>query len=259
MVSIVTVCYNSSVTIRDTFESVLKQTYSNFEYVVIDGDSTDTTVSIIKEYESKFNGKMRWITEPDDGLYDAMNKGIRMAKGDIIGILNSDDYYASSAVLKNVCDIIYGEKIDSCYGNILYEKKNKPYRFWRAGVQKSFKFGWMPPHPSFFLKKSMYEEHGYFGLDYGSAADYELMLRLLERKKITTKWIDELFVIMRVGGVSNNSFLSRIKAYNNDKKGWINNELSPFFFTLFLKKILKISQYFVAKKLIGKISHAGVN
>jgi glycosyltransferase involved in cell wall biosynthesis len=247
-ISIITVCYNSASTIRDTFEAVLNQTYSDIDYVVIDGNSNDETVSVIKEYEKKFNDKMRWISELDTGLYDAMNKGIQMANGDVIGILNSDDYYASNNVLTMVIEAMSKKNIDSCYGNLLYIRKNKPYRYWRSGTQKSFKFGWMPPHPSFFVKKNIYEKHGCFRLDCGSAADYELMLRFLERVKITTFWIDELFTIMGVGGVSNNSFFSRINAHNNDKKGWAVNNLTPYFFTFILKKILKIPQYFQAKK-----------
>jgi len=254
-ISIITVCYNSALTIRDTFESVLNQTYSDIDYVVVDGNSSDETVSIIKVYEQKFNGKMRWISEPDNGLYDAMNKGIKMAGGDIIGILNSDDYYASNIILNNVCRTIYEKNVDSCYGNLLYIKNKKPYRFWKSGNRKSFKFGWMPPHPCLFIKKYVYDKFGYFRVDCDSAADYELMLRFFEKEKITTYWLDELFVIMRVGGISNASFFSRIKAYKNDKKGWINNNLTPYFFTMLMKKTLKISQYFQAKKFVGMSFH----
>jgi len=245
-ISIITVCYNSAATIRDTFESVLSQTYSDIDYIVVDGNSKDETVSIIKDYELKFNGKMRWISEQDNGLYDAMNKGIKMAKGDIVGILNSDDYYSSNNVLALVVNVMSEKNIDSCYGNLLYIKKNKPYRYWRSGMQKSFKLGWMPPHPSFFVRRNIYEKYGLFRLDCVSVADYELMLRFLEKEKITTFWLDEIFIIMRTGGVSNNSFFSRINAYNNDKNGWIVNNLKPYFFTILFKKISKIPQYLLA-------------
>ena len=249
ILSIITVCYNSALTIRDTFESVLNQTYSDIDYVVVDGNSTDETISIIKEYEHKFNGRMRWISEPDNGLYDAMNKGLKTANGEITGILNSDDRYASDDVLKQVVDTVSGKNTDSCYGNLLYVKKNKPYRYWQAGNRKSFKLGWMPPHPSLFIKKNVYEKYGYYRLDCGTAADYELMLRFLEKEKVTTQWIDELLVIMRVGGISNRSISSRIEALNNDKRGWIVNNLKPYFFTTFLKKARKIPQYFQLVKL----------
>jgi len=248
-ISIITVCYNSASTIRDTFDSVLNQTYFDIDYVVVDGNSSDETVSIIKEYEHKFNGRMCWISEPDNGLYDAMNKGIRMSNGEIIGILNSDDYYVADDVLELITKSMSGENIDSCYGNILYKKNGKQYRYWKSGEKKSFRLGWMPPHPCFFVKKSIYEKFGYFRLDCGSAADYELMLRFLEKEKVTTFWINEILVIMRVGGISNRSIFSRIGSLNNDKKGWIVNNLKPFFFTFFLKKVRKIPQYFRFVKL----------
>jgi len=243
-VSIITVCYNSAATIQDTFESVLCQTYSDIDYVVVDGNSNDETVNIIKEYEKKFNGKMHWISESDKGLYDAMNKGIKMANGDIIGILNSDDYYASNNVLTSIIEEMTKKNIDSCYGNLLYIKKNKSYRYWRSGIKKSFKLGWMPPHPCFFVKKSIYEKYGCYRLDCGFTADYELMLRFLEKQQITTSWINEVFVKMRIGGVSNKNISSRIEAYKDDKAAWIVNNLKPYFFTILLKKIIKISQFF---------------
>jgi len=246
-ISIITVCYNSAKTIRDTFESVLNQTYSDIDYVVVDGNSRDDTVSIIKEYEQKLNGKMRWISEPDNGLYDAINKGIKMAVGDIIGILNSDDYYASDDVIKRVVDTISSKNVDSCYGNLVYIKKNKPYRYWRSGPKKSFMSGWMPPHPTFFVKKVIYEKYNMYRLDCGVNADYELMLRFLEKEKITTFWINELLVIMRVGGISNRSVSSRTESFKNERRGWTVNNLRPYFFTFLLKKAKKIPQYFQVK------------
>jgi len=246
IISIITVCYNSASTIRDTFESIINQNYSDIEYIVIDGNSNDGTVSIIKEYEPRFNSKMRWISEPDNGLYDAMNKGIKMAKGDIIGILNSDDYYASNNVLTLVNNAISENNIDSCYGNLLYIKKRKPYRYWRSGVQKSFKSGWMPPHPSFFVRKEIYDKYGLFRLDCGINADYELMLRFLEVYKISTKWLDHTFVCMNIGGKSNKGLQSRINAVKNDRIAWSVNNIKPNMFTLFNKKFRKLPQYLTA-------------
>jgi len=251
--SIITVCYNSAATICDTFESVLSQTFSDIDYIVIDGKSKDETVSIIKEYEPRFNGKMRWISEPDNGLYDAMNKGIKMAIGDIIGIINSDDYYATNNVLEYVNNIMIEKKIDSCYGNLLYIKKNKPYRYWRSGQRKSFKLGWMPPHPSLFVKKSIYEKYGYFRLDCGVNADYELMLRFLEVNNITTKWIDQIFIYMNIGGRSNKNIKSRINAIVNDRIAWTVNKIKPYMFTLIIKRFRKIPQYLSAKFIKYKL------
>ena len=245
-ISIITVCYNSASTIHDTFESVLNQTYSDIDYIIVDGNSNDGTISIIKEYEPKFNGKMRWISEPDNGLYDAMNKGIKIANGDIIGILNSDDYYASNNVLALVINTISKRNIDSCYGNLLYIKKNRPYRFWKAGEKKSFKLGWMPPHPSFFVRRNIYEKYGLFRLDCGVNADYELMLRFLEVYNISTIWLNHTIVCMNVGGKSNKNFQSRIDAIVNDKIAWTVNNVRPNIYTLLVKRFRKTPQYFRA-------------
>jgi len=252
-ISIITVCYNSDATIRNTLESVLSQTYSDIDYIVVDGKSTDDTVSIIKEYEPKFNGKIRWISEPDNGIYDAMNKGIEMANGDIVGLLNSDDYYNSNNVLTLVVEEMSKNNIDSCYGNLLYLKNKKPYRFWKAGKKKSFKWGWMPPHPSFFVKKIIYEKYGLFRLDCGVNADYELMLRLLELKNISTKWLDYTIVCMNVGGISNKNIHSRIDAIKDNKIAWTINKVKPSIVTLFIKRLRKIPQYFMAKFYKNKI------
>jgi glycosyltransferase involved in cell wall biosynthesis len=246
-ISIITVCYNSASTIRDTFDSILNQSYSDIEFIVVDGGSADSTVSIIKEYEPRFNGKMRWISERDNGMYDAMNKGILMSTGEIIGILNSDDFYASEEVLFLVDKTITTKNVDSCYGNLLYRKNNKPYRYWRSGKQESFKFGWMPPHPAFFIKKVVYEKYGLFRLDCGVNGDYELMLRFLEKHNVSTVWIDEVFVYMNAGGKSNNGFKSRINGIIDDKIAWKVNNLPPLLFTIFLKKIRKLPQFFMAQ------------
>jgi len=245
-ISIITVCYNSALTIRDTFESVLNQTYSDIDYVVVDGNSSDETVSIIKKYKKKFSGRMRWISEIDNGLYDAMNKGIKMSTGEIIGILNSDDCYASNNVLKQVVDKILNNNIDSCYGNLLYVKKNKPYRYWRSGPYESFISGWMPPHPAFFVKKEIYNKYGLFRLDCGVNADYELMLRFLEIKNISTEWIDKIIVYMNVGGKSNRNLNSRINAIVDNKIAWNVNNIKPHFYTIVLKRLRKIPQYIKA-------------
>jgi glycosyltransferase involved in cell wall biosynthesis len=246
-ISLITVCYNSASTIRDTIESILNQTYFDIEYILVDGDSKDETVCIIKEYEPLFKGRMRWISEPDNGLYDAMNKGIRMANGDIIGILNSDDRYASMDILLLVNRAIVDNNLDSCYGNLLCVKRNKPYRYWEAGIQESFKFGWMPPHPAFFVKRNVYEKYGVFRLDCGVNADYELMFRFLDIYKISTMWINRVFVYMNAGGKSDANLKARFDAINDNRISWRVNNINPFFFTLFLKRLRKIPQFFKAK------------
>jgi glycosyltransferase involved in cell wall biosynthesis len=246
-ISIITVCYNSASTIHHTIESVFKQTHDDTEYIVIDGDSTDETVSIIKEYEPRFDGRMRWMSEPDTGLYDAMNKGIKMAAGEIIGILNSDDVYTSNDILSIVNKTMTENNVDSCYGDILYIKNGRPFRYWKSGNHSSFKYGWMPPHPSFFVRKKIYEKYGVFRLDCGVNADYELMLRFLDICKISTVWINKTFVYMNVGGKSNGSLRARFDAISDNNIAWKVNNITPCFFTLFLKRIRKIPQFFKAK------------
>jgi glycosyltransferase involved in cell wall biosynthesis len=242
-ITIITVCLNSKATIRNTFETVLSQNYQDIEYIVIDGVSTDNTVNIIKEYEPKFNGRMQWITESDNGIYDAMNKGIKMASGDIVGILNSDDRYVNNNVLSLIHNTITETKVDSCYGDLLYVKDGKPYRYWKSGEPQSFIAGWMPPHPAFFVKKAVYEKYGLFRLDCGTAADYEIMLRLLEKNKVSTAHIPETIVCMTAGGVSNWGIKSKIRASVFDDYAWEINNLHPAFYTLPLKKLRKLSQF----------------
>ncbi len=249
-ISIITVCYNSSQTISRTIESVLAQKDVQLEYLIIDGASKDDTVQIAESYREQFAQKgfaYRIQSEPDKGIYDAMNKGISLAEGDVVGILNSDDYYASSDVLSCVLADFERSGAESVYGNLLYVKNGKPYRYWKSGKQKSFRFGWMPPHPAFFVKKSVYEKYGLFRLDCGINADYEIMLRFLEAYKVSTVWLKKVCTYMEAGGTSNNGLQSRIVAMNNDKLAWEKNNLKPGRFTILLKKIRKIPQFIGAK------------
>jgi glycosyltransferase involved in cell wall biosynthesis len=205
--SIITVCYNSQQYIRSAIESVLSQTYSNLEYIVIDGGSTDETVSIIKKYESSFGGKMKWISEPDKGLYDAMNKGIEMATGEVIGILNSDDLFCEAQAIEKVMRLFNTNSLlDSVYADLYYVSQddiNQIKRCWINGEQKSFRSGWHPAHPTFYIKKDIYQKYGCFNLDFQLAADFELMLRFLEKYKISTVYLPDFLVKMRLGGASN--------------------------------------------------------
>jgi glycosyltransferase involved in cell wall biosynthesis len=246
-ISIITVCFNSIKSIKIVIQSVLSQVDIDLEYILVDGNSTDGTIDVIKGYAEKYPQIIKWASEPDNGIYDAMNKGIVMATGGIIGILNSDDFYASNKILSLVDNIMTTNNTDSCYGNLMYIKNNKPYRYWRSGKQESFKFGWMPPHPAFFVKKGIYEKHGVFRLNCGVNGDYELMLRFLEKYNISTIWLDEVLVYMSAGGRSNNGLQSRLNGIIDNKVAWKVNNLSPFFFTLFFKRIRKLPQFFMAK------------
>lgn len=249
-ISIITVCYNSSGTIAHTIESVLAQDFVDIEYLIIDGASSDNTVAIAESYRQKFADKgiaCRIQSEPDKGIYDAMNKGVLLASGDVIGILNSDDCYASSYVLSAVASCFEQNNTDSIYGNLLYVKKGKPYRYWKSGRQKSFLTGWMPPHPAFFVRESVYEKYGMFRLDCGINADYEIMLRFLEVHKISSAWLDKICTYMEAGGTSNNGLQSRLVAMNNDRLAWEKNGIKQGMFTIFLKKLRKLPQFIGAK------------
>ena len=244
-VSIITAVYNGEETIRKCLESVKSQTISA-EHIIIDGASTDSTLKIIEQYKTK---NIKVISEPDDGIYDAMNKGIGIATGDIIGILNADDYYPSDDILQNVMQVFENKDVDACYGDLVYVDINKPskiVRYWHTKEcnQSNFYLGWMPPHPTFFVRRSMYERLGVFRLDFGTAADYELMLRFLLKHGISASYIPRVLVHMRLGGVSNESLINRIQANRMDRKAWKVNELKPLPWTLWMKPLRKLGQWF---------------
>jgi glycosyltransferase involved in cell wall biosynthesis len=265
-ISIITVCYNSERYIQFAMASVLEQTYKNIEYIVVDGSSTDSTLDIIKEYEPRFNGHMRWVSEPDKGIYDAMNKGIAMASGDIVGILNSDDAYASADVISDIMRSFTTQTCDAVYGDLVYvdaTNTDKIKRYWKAGQYRKqlFKYGWMPPHPSFFVKKEVYNTYGLFRADFKSAADYEFMLRVIHKAQITLAYIPKVLVTMRTGGTSNANLYSRYRNNKEDRKAWKVNQVKPYFFTLMLKPVRKIPQYFIrlrSHSLRNSAKHTGL-
>ena len=243
-ISIITVCYNAEDTISDTIESVLSQDYEDVEYIIIDGNSTDRTLEKIQ----KIKYGIKLISEKDQGIYDAMNKGINIASGDVIGILNADDIYKNSQVLTNVMDA-FKANVSIVYGDVEYVNYydlNRVVRKWKAGVFRlgKFKWGWMPPHPGFFIKKSCYESFGLFNLNLSTSADYEFMLRMLEVHQLNHVYIPKTITSMRVGGASNSSLKNRIIANRNDKKAWATHPINPFWFTFILKPLRKIPQFF---------------
>jgi len=242
-VSIITTCFNSEKTIEKTIVSVLSQDYSDIEYIIIDGDSKDNTISKVRKYENKIN---IILSEKDSGMYYAMNKGISLASGDLIGILNSDDVFLNKNVISKVVKSIKLNSSDSVYGDLIYcNAKDKIVRYWKSGFCniKKFKFGWMPPHPTFFVKKNIYNDLGLFNVDFKSAADYELMLRLLYKNKINVSYVPEVLVKMKIGGKSNKSLKNRLIANLEDKKAWGVNNIKRPFYTQYLKPLLKITQY----------------
>lgn len=242
-ITIITVAYNSEKTIADTLQSVSEQTYPHIEHIVIDGGSKDNTLSIIRG----FKHVTKIVSEPDYGVYDAMNKGLQHATGDIIGFLNSDDIYADSMVLERIANVFELKNTDSLYSDLEFfaENANNVVRVWNAGLvkRKRFLYGWMPPHPTFFCKKEVYERFGKFDVTFKQSADYELMLRLLYRHGISMHYMQGVSVKMRAGGLSNASFKNRWRANQEDAFAWRKNGLQPYFFTALMKPLVKLEQF----------------
>jgi glycosyltransferase len=311
-ISVITTCFNAVNTIQDCLESVKGQSYGDVEHIVIDGASTDGTLAILDEYKGVL---ARIVSEPDKGIYDGMNKGLRLATGDVIGILNADDMYASVDILEKVSRVFEDRRIDSCYGDLVYvadeelrctvngvqcavkgegqesqvsgfgfqvsgtrgkeevrgsgcevhgvrerfevrgarfEERGKAeegfrvVRYWRAGEfdYRKFWWGWMVPHPTFFVRREVYERYGGFNLDLGTAADYELMLRFLVKNRITCAYLPEILIMMRRGGASNATLARRIQANRMDRNAWEVNGLKPLPWTMWLKPLRKVGQWF---------------
>jgi glycosyltransferase involved in cell wall biosynthesis len=253
-ISLITATYNSSETLLYCLQSVGNQTVIP-EHIIIDGCSTDQTLKIAGEYVGH---RLQIFSEPDHGIYDAMIKGIQLASGHIIGILNADDFYASPSILEKVAAVFEDLTIDACYGDLVYVDNvdtAKVVRYWRSGrfSPKKFYWGWMPPHPTFFVRRSVYARFGLFNLELGSAADYELMLRFLVKHEINVAYIPEVLVKMRTGGISNASWQNRLKANRMDRKAWAVNGLKPYPWTLWLKPLRKIGQWVVKRGQVNLI------
>lgn len=245
-ISVITATWNSEGTIRDTIESLELQSYSDIEYIVIDGGSTDRTLSIISQY----SGVVDYIiSEPDDGIYDALNKGIAASNGDIIGFLHSDDVFANHNVLSSVASLFSSEQPDCVYGDLNYVSKNdmnKIVRKWRSGPfnRNRIRYGWMPPHPTFYMKKALYKEYGVFDLHYKIAADYDSVLRYLWKHKLKASYLPEVLINMRVGGESNRSIMNIVRKSIEDARAMRRNRL-PVLRALIGKNFSKISQFLV--------------
>ena len=244
-ISIITATYNSGKTLRDTIESVLRQSYTDYEYIVKDGGSKDDTLEIVKAYAPKFGDKIKAISEPDQGIYDAMNKGIQMATGDVIGILNSDDFYTSADALQVIADTFANNDIDATYGDIHFvndDDLSKCVRYYSSAIfRRSFmRFGLMPAHPSFYCKKTAYEKYGIFDTSYKVAADFENLLRLIYVGNIKTKYISKDFVTMRTGGASTAGLSSRTQIMKDHLRAMKANGIYSNVFLLSLRYIYKL-------------------
>ena len=246
-VSIITITYNSAATVEDTLKSVVDQDYPNIEYLIIDGKSKDNTLQIVDKYKDKIT---KVVSEKDKGLYDALNKGIALASGDIVGMLHSDDLYATNQVISDIVKTFESNpEAEGVYADLVFVDRNdinKITRTWESGDYEEGDFlnGWMPPHPTFFVRKECYERFGGFNTTLRLSADYELMLRMIHKNKIKLAYLPKVVVKMRMGGASNVSFFVRLKANIEDKMAWKLNGIKPGFLTRFMKPARKIGQYF---------------
>jgi glycosyltransferase involved in cell wall biosynthesis len=245
-ISVITATYNSAATVRDTLMSICQQDHADIEHIIVDGRSTDGTLGIV----ANFPHVAKIVSEKDKGIYDAMNKGIRLATGDVIGILNSDDIYIDCSILSVVAKAFADPAVMTVYADLQYvdaDNMDLIKRTWITGPfrKSSFYYGWMPPHPTFFVRKEVYERTGLFNTDLRSAADYELMLRILLRYDVPAYYIPRVIVKMRAGGVSNASLRNRLRANREDRLAWKLNGLRPYFFTLYLKPLRKITQFII--------------
>jgi glycosyltransferase len=245
-ISIVTATYNSAATVADTLDCIKRQDHPAIEHIIVDGGSKDDTLDIVRRYPHV----ARMVSGKDKGIYDAMNKGIGLATGDIIGILNSDDIYTDDKVLSLVAAAFSDPSVMTVYADLQYvypDDLSRIQRTWKTGRfrKMNFYYGWMPPHPTFFVRKEVYDRAGLFNLELRSAADYELMLRILLKLGMSAHYIPKVIVKMRAGGMSNASLFNRLRANKEDRLAWKINGLRPYFFTLYLKPVRKISQFFI--------------
>ena len=243
LVTIITATYNSADTLEQCIKSVLDQTYKNIEYIIIDNCSKDKTLDIAKSYAEDVS---RIVSEPDKGIFDALNKGILLAQGNIIGFLHADDFYASSAVIEKVVAKFSEAGSDAVYGDLQYVSKKNPakiVRNWISGEYsiKKLQNGWMPPHPTLFIKRACYKKFGFFNIDFKIAADYELILRFIAKNKMTLSYIPEVLVKMRIGGTSNKSLKNIFTKSSEDLRAMKLHGTGNFF-TLFKKNFRKLGQ-----------------
>lgn len=251
-VSVITVTWNSEATLRDTLESVLRQTYHDFEHIVVDGGSKDGTMVLVREYEPRYEGRLKYVSEPDKGIYDAMNKGIRMATGDVVGLLNSDDFYTSDDVLATVAATLKNDSLDAVYGDIHFVNdgdlkkcvryySSRPFRRWWM------RFGFMPAHPSFYCRREVYMKYGTFDISYKVAADFECLLRLIFIHRTKIKYLPLDFVTMRTGGASTSGMSSHKRILHDHQLAFRNNGVYSNVLFEFMRYGYKICEMTILK------------
>jgi glycosyltransferase involved in cell wall biosynthesis len=242
-ISLITIVYNAQDTIQKCIESVIGQNYPDIEYIIVDGGSTDNTLQIINQYRPQIHVL---VSEPDQGIYDAMNKGIALATGEIVGTLNADDFFNGLDVLSLVAQAFLNHDTDIVYGNLDYvNPAGKVIRKWSSGQcgKKSFNRGFMPPHPTFYCKRYLFKKLGFYELEYGSAGDYELMVRFMHKYRVKSFYLNKVMVKMQVGGVSNKNFINRVKAWQFDLKAMRKNGIMFPVVAIVLKPLRKIFQF----------------
>lgn len=246
-ISIITAVYNRVETISHTIESVLEQTHPDIEYIVVDGMSNDGTENIVSKYSERID---RQVREKDDGIYDALNKGIRLASGEVVGLLHADDFFAHRDVIANIArEFSADHSTMGVYGDLVYVDRHEPTRVvrrWKSGKYdpSKYRWGWMPPHPTVYFRRECYLRYGLFREDFRFAADYELLVRMMQVHGVSMRYIPETLVCMRVGGLSNASVSNRVQANREDAKAWSVNGLQPPWGLRLLKPLRKIYQYF---------------
>ena len=242
-ISLITVTFNAGDTIQDCIESVINQTCKNIEYIVIDGGSTDTTIQVINSYGKYIH---HFSSGPDGGIYDAMNKGINFATGDVVGMLNADDFFSDNRVLEDVAAVFEDKNVQVLYGDLDYiDRLGNIFRKWRSGRYTTgmFNRGWMPPHPTFYCRRELFGQYGLYSLEYGTAADYELMARFIHKHRLSPFYLQKVMVKMKIGGASNKNLSSRVKGLLSDFKAMQKNGISAPVAAVFLKRVRKLGQY----------------
>lgn len=245
-ITLITVCFQAEDYLENCIQSVLQQDYPNIEYIIIDGGSQDGTPDIIRKYENKLS---KWVSEADEGLYDAMNKGINMASGEVIGFLHADDLYEHASVISRVMEAFQDDKIGTVYGDLVYVEADNTDQITRYYPARDFhinKFrkGMMPPHPTFFVRKSLYEEFGGFDMSYRICADFDLMVRILYREKVASAYLPEVLVRMRNGGISTSSLKSTLTINKEMLKACRKYGLNTNLLIIYSKYFTKVSQLF---------------
>jgi len=244
-VSIVTVCLNSGRTLEETVASVLCQDYEDIEYIIVDGGSTDGTRDILQRYRDRIS---KFVSEPDSGTYDAMNKGIQMATGEVVGFLNAGDFYATDDAVSSIVVCLQQTGVDAVYADLEYVAERNPaktVRTWRSQPYSEglFERGWHPPHPTFFVRRRLFDDYGGFDLDYRISADYEIMLRFLKKYRIPSCHIAKVLVKMRTGGKSNRSLWQILRANIECYQAWQKNGLQVSPLMMLRKPASKLLQY----------------